>query len=292
MIASFILTFREVLEAALVISIVLGYIAKINKPEFKKWVWFGTLAGVIASIIGKFLFDYAIGGFEGQAEELFEGFAMIIGAILISTMIFWMAGQKNIAISLEKRVDVQVSSSKKWGIFFLVFMSIIREGIELVIFLAAAEFASESLGWLGTLLGFVTAIVLGVLLYFGSIQFNIKTFFNITSIILIMFAAGLIAHGIHELQEGGLIPYVIYPLFDLNSRFPIPHPLNENSPIGSILKALFGYNGNPGLIELIGYGVYLIAIVTLWIIRSKRKKPDDEKSEFQKNKGKEIGVTQ
>ena len=117
MIASFILTFREVLEAVLIISIVLGYISKINKPEFKKWVWFGTLAGVAASIIGKFLFDFLIGGFEGQAEEMFEGFAMIIGAVLISTMIFWMAGQKKIAQDLEKRVDVYVSSSKKWGNF-------------------------------------------------------------------------------------------------------------------------------------------------------------------------------
>ncbi|MHA1111089.1 MAG: FTR1 family iron permease [Promethearchaeota archaeon] len=292
MIASFILTFREVLEAVLVISIVLGYISKINKPEFKKWVWFGTIAGVIASIIGKFLFDFAVGGFEGQAEELFEGFAMIIGAILITTMIIWMAGQKNIAISLEKRVDVHVSSSKKWGIFFLVFISIIREGIELVIFLAAAEFASESLGWLGTLLGFVTAIVLGILLYFGSIRFNIKTFFNVTSVILILFAAGLIAHGIHELQEGELIPYVIYPLFDLNSRFPIPHPLNENSAIGSILKALFGYNGNPGLLELVGYGVYVITIFTIWVVKSKNKVPDSQKEDVPKEQGNKIGVTQ
>ncbi len=292
MIASFIITFREVLEAILVISIILGYISKINQPSFKKWVWIGTLAGVLASVAGKFLFDFLIGGFEGQAEELFEGFAMIIGAILISTMIFWMAGQKKVVQELEKRVDVYVSSSKKWGIFFLVFISIIREGIELVIFLTAAEFASESLGWLGTILGFVAGIGLGVLLYFGTIRFNIKTFFNVTSVILILFAAGLVAHGIHELQEGGLIPYVIYPLFDLNSRFPIPHPLNENSAIGSILKALFGYNGNPGLIELISYGVYLIAIVTLWILRSKQKKTENKKSEIQEVKGKKIGVTQ
>ncbi|TFG17219.1 MAG: high-affinity iron transporter [Promethearchaeota archaeon] len=270
-IASFIIIFREVLEAVLVISIVLGYISKINKPEFKKWVWYGTFAGVAASFIGKFLFDFLIGGFEGQAEALFEGFAMLIGAVLITTMIFWMAGQKKIAHELEKRVDVYISSSKKGGIFFLVFISIIREGIELVIFLTAAEFASESLGWLGTILGFVVGIGLGVLLYFGTIKFNIKTFFNVTSIILILFAAGLIAHGIHELQEGGLIPFVLYPLYDLNSIFPVPNPLNENSAIGSILKALFGYNGNPGLIELIGYWVYLMGIISLWIIRSKVK---------------------
>ena len=292
MIVSFILTFREVLEAVLVISIVLGYISKINKPEFKKWVWYGTLAGVLASVAGKFLFDFLIGGFEGQAEELFEGFAMIIGAILITTMIFWMAGQKKIAQELEKRVDVYVSSSKKWGIFFLVFISIIREGIELVIFLTAAEFASESLGWLGTTLGFVAGIGLGVLLYIGTIRFNIKTFFNVTSVILIMFAAGLVAHGIHELQEGGLIPFAIYPLYNFNDIFPVPNPLNENSAIGSILKALFGYNGNPGLIELIGYWLYLFGIITFWIIKSKRNTVDVISEQKLDDQPKKMEITQ
>ena len=292
MIASFIITFREALEAILVISIILGYISKINQPSFKKWVWFGTLAGILASIGGKFLFDALIGGFEGQAEEIFEGFAMITGAVLISTMIFWMAGQKKIAQELQKKVDVYVSASKKWGIFFLVFISIIREGIELVIFLTAAEFASESLGWLGTLLGFIAGIGLGVLLYFGTIKFNIKTFFNITSVILILFAAGLVAHGIHELQEGGLIPFVMYPLYNLNEIFAVPNPLNENSAIGSILKALFGYNGNPGLIELIGYWVYLIGIVTLWIVRSKYAKPSIENKTISEKSDDGIKISQ
>jgi high-affinity iron transporter len=107
-----------------------------------------------------------------------------------------------------------------------------------------------------------------------------------------MFAAGLVAHGIHELQEGGLIPFVVYPLYNLNEIFAIPNPLNENSAIGSILKALFGYNGNPGLIELIGYWVYLIGIVTMWIVRSKFKKESEENEIVSEKKGNEIGITQ
>ena len=266
MIANFIITFREVLEAVLVISIIIGYLNKTGQNHYKKVVWWATIAGIVASILGAFLFNFIAGGFTGAAEEIFEGITMLIGAILLTTMILWMFN-KNHSRELQEKIAKEISEDHRLGIFSIVFISILREGIETVIFLGAAEFqVAVELGWLGSILGTATAVILGLLLYRGSLKIKLKTFFNITSVLLIMFAAGLMAHGIHELQEAGVIPFLLYPVYDINGF------LNDKGDLGSILKGLFGYNGNPGLIEIIGYWVYITSISIIWIRIKKKAK--------------------
>lgn len=264
MIANFIIMFREALEAILVISVVLGYLNKTGQNQYKKVVWWGTIAGIIASILGAILFNFIAGGFTGAAEEIFEGVTMLIGAILLTTMILWMFNKSH-SRELQEKVAKEISEDHRLGIFMIVFVSILREGIESVIFLGAAGFVAVDFGWLGSILGLVTAVILGLLLYKGSMKINLKIFFNITSVLLIMFAAGLVAHGIHELQEGGVIPFILYPVYNINSFF------DENGVLGSIFKGLFGYNGNPGLIEIISYWVYLAVIVVVWNQKNKKK---------------------
>jgi high-affinity iron transporter len=193
---------------------------------------------------------------------------MIFGAFLLTTMIIWMFNQKNIAKDLENRVVVEVSKTHKLGLFFLVFISILREGIESVIFLSASRFASGKSNLIGATLGILTAIVLGYLIFISSIKINIRKFFVITSIVLILFAAGLVALGVHELQEAQIIPLVaehvwdINPTVNLDGSYPLLH---EQGYVGSILKGLFGYNGNPSLIEIIGYVSYLAFVFIVWI---------------------------
>lgn len=264
MIANFIITFREVLEAVLVISIVLGYLNKTGQNQYRKVVWWGTIVGIAVSILGAFLFNFIAGGFTGAAEEIFEGITMLIGAILLTTMILWMFN-KNHSRELQEKVAKEISEDHRFGIFSLVFISILREGIETVIFLGAADFqVAVEFGWLGSILGTTTAVILGLLLYKGSLKINLKTFFNITSVLLIMFAAGLVAHGIHELQEAEVIPFILYPVYDINVF------LNDKGELGSILKGLFGYNGNPGLIEIISYWVYMALISVVWIKKNRK----------------------
>jgi len=267
MIPSFIITFREVLEAALIVGIILGFLVRTGQTRYNNVVYVGVISGIVASIIVALLFTSLAGGFTGRAEEIFEGITMLAGALLLTTMILWMMKQKHIARELEHRVSTELNEAHKFGLFSLVFIAVLREGVETVIFLSAATLVSSTNTMFGALAGITTAIFLGYTIFVGSMKIDIKRFFTITSILLILFAAGLVAHGVHELQEATLIPTVIEHLWEMNppinpdGSYPILH---EEGYIGSILKGLFGYNGNPSLLEVLSYFLYVVVVFLLW----------------------------
>ena len=141
------------------------------------------------------------------------------------------------------------------ALFSLAFLAVVREGIELALFLTAATFASDVQSTLlGTLLGLSAAIFLGWGLFASTRRLNLSRFFQVTGVLFILFAAGLVAHGVHEFDEVGWIPSVVEHVWDTN---PI---IDENSTLGLMLKALFGYNGNPSLTEVLAYLAYYVAI--------------------------------
>jgi len=267
MIAEFIITFRETLEAALIIGIILSYLYRTKQSKYNSVVYIGIVFGILASIIGAFLFNILSGGFEGRAEQIFEGVTMLVGAILLTTMILWMMKQKHITKELEQKISLKIDNAERIGLFLIVFISILREGIETVIFLSAASFVSINSTMFGAIAGFLAAIFLGYAVFVGSMKINLKKFFNITGILLILFAAGLIAHGVHELQEASIIPILIEHVWDINppvntdGTYPMLH---EKGYIGSILRGLFGYNGDPSLIEVLSYLIYIIVVIFLW----------------------------
>jgi high-affinity iron transporter len=132
---------------------------------------------------------------------------------------------------------------------------VVREGIETVLFLNAAAFSTTpTQALLGGALGLLAAVILGWLIFAAGKQLDVRAFFRVTSVLLIVFAAGLFAHGIHELQEAGLLPILVEHVWDIN------HILDENGTAGAFLKALFGYNGNPSLLEVGGYAVFLTVV--------------------------------
>lgn len=267
MFSSFIITFREALEAALIIGIILSYLVKTKQERYNAIVYVAIAAAIVASMFGAFAFNAFAGGFEGINEQIFEGITMLIGAVLITTMILWMMKQRNIAVELKHKVAAEIHESHRMGLFLLIFISVLREGIETVLFLGAASFASANNNILGALLGIAAAIVLGYLMFVGSMKIDLRKFFNISSILLILFAAGLVAHGMHELAEAKIVPEIIEHVWDINpsvnadGSYPALH---ENGVVGSFLKGLFGYNGNPSLVEIIGYLVYLMMVFLLW----------------------------
>jgi high-affinity iron transporter len=258
MFPSFILSLREGLEAALVIGIVLGAVHKMGRPDLKPVVWAGAGMAVIASIAAAVLLTLIGAEFEGRAEEIFEGFAMLAAAGLLTWMIFWMHSRAR-TLKSDLEDDVRLASFRNGGraLFILAFLAISREGFELVLFLGAAGMASNTLQTLtGAVLGLGIAVFLGWLLFATTRRLNLRQFFRVTNVMLILFAAGLVAHGVHEFNEAGLIPPVIEHVWDTN---PI---LDENATTGEILKALFGYNGNPSLTEVVAYLSYF---VLLWL---------------------------
>ena len=267
MIASFVITFRETLEAALIVGIVLSYLARTEQTRFNRVVYLGVAAAIIASIAGALLFTNLAGGFTGRAEQIFEGVTMLIGAALLTTMILWMMKQRHIAAELQDRVATEVAEAHRLGLFSLVFVAVLREGIETVIFLGAASLVSTNNSLIGAAAGILAAILAGYAIFAGSMRLDLRKSFTITSILLILFAAGLVAHGVHELQEAGVIPTLVEHVWDINppvnadGTYPLLH---EQGYVGSILKGLFGYNGNPSLLEVLSYLAYLVLVAVLW----------------------------
>ncbi len=255
MLGSFLITLREGLEAALIIGIILAYLARTDNRQGFKSVWLGVSFAVLGSLIAGAGIYLLAGEFSGQAEEIFEGLAMFVAVGVLTWMIFWMRKQAaDIKVHLHAQIQSVLTSGSSLGLVLLAFVVVVREGIETVLFLFAATRVAESpLSFtLGGLLGLVIAIGIGYSIYKGTSRLNLRAFFNVTSIVLIAFAAGLLAHGIHELQEAGIIPIVVEHVWDIN------HILPEKSTFGRFLTAIFGYNGNPSLVEVVAYPLYLI----------------------------------
>jgi high-affinity iron transporter len=266
MTATSLITLRETLEASLVVGIVLAYFNVAGYQKQNTVVWMGVLCGVASSLLLAVLFRMAFGGFEGRAEKLYEGSVMLIGACLLTWMIWWMFRQRHsLKKHIEQHVELHMEAGYMWGIFFLVYFAVLREGIETVIFLQAALVHTG--GWwhmLGGFLGIATAMTLSVLLYKGILHVSLKQFFAVTNVLLVLFAAGLVAHGIHEFQEAGVLPFAMHQPWD--STFL----LDENGTIGSIMKGLFGYNANPSFLEITGYLLYFGCIIPLWMYERRR----------------------
>ena len=257
MAAAALIALREGLEAALIVGIVLGYLRRIGYLEGRRSVWVGVIAAVFASVGLAILIQLVGTELEGRAEKIFEGATMFLAVGVLTWMIFWMRYQARlIKPSLEQNVQDAVVTGTKWGLIFVAFAAVFREGVEMALFLSAAAFASDGQGTLiGAGLGLAAALLIGILIYASTAQLNIRLFFNITSVLLLLFAAGLLAHGIHEFQEAGLIPTVNEQVWDTNNV------LDENSSLGRMLKAVFGYNGNPSLEEVVAYFGYWIAVL-------------------------------
>jgi len=260
MAAALLITLRETLEASLVVGIVLAFLQRSNEGRYARWVWGGVAAGVLGSLALAWVFQRVVGGFEGRVEELYEGVTMLIAAGLITWMVLWMSRQgKRMKGHLEGRVGGHIRDNRPLGIFFLVFVSVLREGIETVIFLQAAFLQSQTAyHQLGAVLGIVLAIGASWLLFKGLKAFSLRRFFAVSSLMLLLFAAGLFAHAIHEFAEAHVIPELVEHVWNLSAVLP------DDGTVGSILKGLFGYNADPSLIEVIAYVLYVSVAAVAW----------------------------
>ncbi|TFG25042.1 MAG: hypothetical protein EU532_12020 [Promethearchaeota archaeon] len=282
--------FREGLEAILVIVIILLYLKSTNNKIYYKYVFIGSILAIITSIIFAIVFTILFGGFEGFVEELFEGLTFIISGIFIITLILWISYEgPKMKEYLERRVEESINKEKLITISFLTYIIIIREGIELVLLLTgvtAIGSFNPNIVILGAIIGIGIALIIGLLIYFGIELINLSLFFKITNLILIFFAAGLITYGTHELIEAGIINPIIEEVWNIKHILPETFPDEDpNTPIwleifGSLLKALFGYNANPSIIEVIIYPIILITIGLISLRLWKKGKKNLKNPEF------------
>jgi high-affinity iron transporter len=256
MLPSLLLSIREGLEAALILGIVLGALRQIQRRELAPAVWLGAGSAALLSLVAALGLNYLNLTLEGTAEQVFEGITMLLAAGILTWMIFWMARQaRSLKTDLVSGVR-QASLGGWWSLFGLAFLSVLREGVELALFLTAAALTGGARATLtGALLGLGAAGLLGFLVFATSLRMELQPFFRVTGLLLLLFSAGLVAHGVHEFNEAGWVPAVVEHVWNVN---PL---LDESSTLGTFLKTLFGYNGDPSLTEILAYVVYVGAIL-------------------------------
>ncbi|GAB4492573.1 MAG: FTR1 family protein [Anaerolineales bacterium] len=267
MLASFLLSLREGLEAALIVGIVLGVLNKVQRRDLSAPVWLGAASAAGLALISALALNWLGMELSGRAEQIFEGVVLLFAAGVLTWMIFWM---RRTSLNLKSEIEAKTQQALRGGgLFALAFLSVFREGIELALFLLAVRQTVSPLQTIaGAALGLFAAVTLGLVLFSSTRRLNLRLFFNVTNLLLIIFAAGMVGLGIHELNEAGIIPAVTEHLWNLNGV------LDEKSELGLLLKALFGYNGNPSLTEVLGYLSYLGGIFTfLTFSRAKASAP-------------------
>ena len=203
MLQAFIGTLREGVEAALIVGITLAYLGKIGRPQLRKFVYFALAAAFVGSI------GIAIVLSRLQwNQDIFEGWIMLAAAFFVVTMIiFMMKTGRKLKGHIEGKVGLLAGENAGFGLFVFVFLMVLREGVETVLYLGAVSLnTTELMSFLGTLLGVIVAILFGVMFVKGSLPINLQKFFRVTTVILFFVAGQLIITGLHELSENGVLP--------------------------------------------------------------------------------------
>ncbi len=199
---------REGFEASLVVGVVLAFLARSGRRDGFGAVWAGVVAAVALSVAAGATLFVVGAELEGNAEYLFEGCTMLVAAALLTWMVFWMRRQsRTIRRSLEGKVTTALASGSALGLAAVAFVGVLREGVETALFLfSTTEKSSPVASAVSALIGLVVALALGYLFYRGSHLLDLRRFFQVTSGLLLIFAGWLVAGGLEELAEAGVMP--------------------------------------------------------------------------------------
>ena len=276
--SEFIITFREVLEASLVVGIIYLILEKSNQISHLYKLWAGVAAAIVASALVGYLVLIAKNSLGNDSTAaLFEAIFLYLTAILIWYVIFWLSKHVSDRKELEGKTLGAIELSS-WGVFFVVFFAILREGFETAVFLISSFSITGSFSYLGFISGAVLAIAIGCLIVQQGRKINLRYVFKYTTLMLVFLASGMVAYGTHEAEEylvksGNIAKWEsqdkeIYRVWDIyipkqyleegdqkymysyNAKKDIyTHALHDKGSVGVFLKGFFGYNSNPNLIE-------------------------------------------
>ena len=267
MLANFLIGLREGLEAALVVGILVAYLRKIGRDDVLPRIWLGVgLAVALSLAIGAAL-TFGTYGLSFQAQELIGGILSIVATGFVTWMVFWMLrAARGLSRELRSDVDSHLAGAG-WGLVLVAFLAVGREGIETALFIWAAVQASGStaLPLAGAALGIAVAVVLGYLIYRGVLSINLSKFFTYTGVILIVVAAGVLAYGVHDLQEAGVLPGINSLAFDVTAFVP------SDSWYGTLLKGTLNFSPATTWLEAIVWVAYVVPVMTIFILKSRQR---------------------
>ncbi len=260
MLGNFVIGLREGLEAALVVGILVAYLVRTGHRRQLLPVWIGVAVAVLLSLAVGALLTFTSSALTGKQQEAFAGVMSIIAVIFVTWMIFWM---RRTARSLKGELHGRLDTALGVGSLALAgtaFLAVGREGLETAVFLwSAIQAAGSSAAPItGGALGLATAVVLGYLIYRRSIALNLATFFKVTGGALVIVAAGVLGYGVHDLQEGGLLPGLGSLAFDVRDAVPL------SSWYGALLHGIFGFTPNSTWLQMIAHVGYLVPVLYLF----------------------------
>ena len=274
--AEFIIVFREVLEASLVVGIIYLLIEKTNQAAHFTKLWYAVFASILASIAVGFMVIQAKNALgNNSTQALFEAIFLYLTAFLIWYVIFWLS--KN--VSDKKVLEGQALNAMEissWGIFFVVFFAILREGFETAIFLISSFSITGTFSYIGFISGAALAILIGYLIVTQGRKIDLRGVFKYTTLLLVFLSAGMIAYGTHEAEEylvksEQIEKSDIYRVWDIleptqsaETGKTIYHPLHDKGSVGLFLKVFFGYKSNPNIREVILWFMAMLFGLNMW----------------------------
>jgi high-affinity iron transporter len=298
-IQALLITFREVLEALLIIGIITTYLRRTNNSKYTKYVWLGAGLAVLASFGAAVLFQVVFTGFAAMGSEIYLKIGiMIISSILLTQMVFWMAKHsKDMKGNMEGKMNTFITTGNIVGMVIHSFLVVLREGIETVFFFAAitgGDIGKALEGW-GAITGVIIASVVCYFFFKGTMRIPLKTFFKVTGAFIVLIAAGLLVQGISVMQDIKLIGSLVPHLYDLTWFLP-EHPIDHahylrdtgaapilSGDVGIFLKALFGYSSMPSIEEVIAYIGYFVGIYLLVNVKDQSQTKQESMHQTQVN---------
>ena len=271
MFANYLIGLREGLEAALVVSILVAYLVKSQRRDRLGPVWLGVGGAVALSLAFGALLTFTSSRLSFQAQEAFGGTLSIVAVGFVTWMVFWMArAARGLGAELRGQID-RAAGAGRWSLAVVAMLAVGREGLETALFLWAATSAATdgtSAGWeplAGAALGIVTAVVLGWLIYRGALTINLSRFFTWTGAFLIVVAAGVLAYGVHDLQEARFLPGLHSLLFDVSEQVP------PTSWYATLLKGVFNFSPRTTRLEALAWLLYLVPTITAFLMSVRRR---------------------
>ena len=263
MLASFLITFREGLEAFLIVGIIISYLSRLQASTYNKYIYVGVCIGVIVSLFIAYIFQVVIYGIE---NELYQHYLMIFillfATVVLSYMVVWMANQsKQVSEKLKEDLKALVTTGNILGMVFLSFLAVLREGFETVLFfssLSISETFSLEEGFIGAMLGLLLSIILVYLLMKGAKNIPLKEFFKYTGLLILIIAGGLFGSAVSMMQASSILPTCVPMVYDISDI------LDDKGLLGTFLRALFGYNSSPSLLHLLSWALYMSVAIFLW----------------------------
>ncbi len=261
MFGNYLIGLREGLEASLVVCILVAYLVKTERRDALKPVWAGIGVACAISLAFGAVLEFGSQELTFEAQELLGGSLSIIAVGLVTWMVFWM---RRTARHLKADLHGKLDAALQMGAGALVATALLavgREGLETALFVWASVRASgegTSAPLIGVLLGIATAIVLGYLFYRGALKINLAKFFTWTGGMLVVVAAGVLAYGVHDLQEARFLGGLADKAFDVSATIP------PDSWYGTLLKGVFNFQPDPTVLQVVVWSLYLVVTMSFF----------------------------